>query len=393
MIEFLIERLAQQFGEFWNFMRTNYDPVRDTIDIALVFFAVYWLFLLIKGTRAVQILAGLMALIAARLISELFQLMTLTWILDAFFFWGWVIIIVVFQADIRRILARVGRGFFPQLSELQESHILEEIVRASQALAQKRVGALIVLERENGLEDLIEAGTPIDAAVSKELLTSLFLPYSPLHDGAVVIREGRISHAGSILPLTLRPDLPEGVGTRHRAAVGITEEADAVVIVVSEETGTISVVMAGEMTRDLDPGCGSCFGISSPAASGSRRPASSRWRRPRRRAPQRAKVLRARRERWEPDEVAVRELRLQAPGGRRRPPPLGGLPRHQAHRAGLRRADGAAGRAGPPRRDRPEHGRREHPRQGKSGRAPEPLGGRHPVRRRSFGCQAGRYPA
>jgi uncharacterized protein (TIGR00159 family) len=252
VIEFLIEQLAQQLGEFWNFMRTNYDPVRDTIDIALVFFAVYWLLLLIKGTRAVQILAGLLALIAARLISELFQLATLTWILDAFFFWGWVIIIVVFQADIRRILARVGRGFFPQLSELQESHIVEEIVRASQVLAQKRVGALIVLERENGLEDLIEAGTPIDAAVSKELLTSIFLPYSPLHDGAAVIREGRISHAGSILPLTLRTDLPEGVGTRHRAAVGITEEADAVVIVVSEETATISVVMAGEMTRDLD---------------------------------------------------------------------------------------------------------------------------------------------
>ena len=252
MIEFLIGQLAHQFSEFWNFMRTNYDPVRDTIDIALVFFGVYWLLLLIRGTRAVQILAGLMALIAARLISELFQLMTLTWILDVFFSWGWVIIIVVFQADIRRALARVGRGFFPQLSELQESHILEEIVRASQTLAQKRVGALIVLERENSLEDLIEAGTPIDAAVSKELLTALFLPYSPLHDGAVLIREGRISHAGSILPLTLRTDLPEGVGTRHRAAVGVTEEADAVVIVVSEETATISVVMAGEMTRDLD---------------------------------------------------------------------------------------------------------------------------------------------
>ena len=252
MIEFLIGQLAHQLAEFWNFMRTNYDPVRDTIDIALVFFGVYWLFLLIRGTRAVQILAGLMALIAARLISELFQLMTLTWILDVFFSWGWVIIIVVFQADIRRALARVGRGFFPQLSELQESHILEEIVRASQTLAQKRVGALIVLERENSLEDLIEAGTPIDAAVSKELLTSLFLPYSPLHDGAVLIREGRISHAGSILPLTLRTDLPEGVGTRHRAAVGITEEADAVVVVVSEETASISVVMAGEMTRDLD---------------------------------------------------------------------------------------------------------------------------------------------
>jgi uncharacterized protein (TIGR00159 family) len=252
MIEYLVEQMARQLAEFSDFMRTNYDPIRDTVDIALVFLAVYWLLLLIKGTRAVQILAGLMALIAARLISELFQLMTLTWILDAFFYWGWVIIIVVFQADIRRVLARVGRGFFPQLSELKESHILEEIVRASQTLAQKRVGALIVLERENSLEDLVEAGTPIDAEVSKELLTSVFLPYSPLHDGAVVIREGRITHAGSILPLTLRTDLPEGVGTRHRAAVGITEESDAVVIVVSEETATISVVMAGEMTRDLD---------------------------------------------------------------------------------------------------------------------------------------------
>ncbi len=252
MIEFLFEQLARQFTEFWEFMRTNFDPVRDTLDIALVFFAVYWLLLLLKGTRAVQIMAGLMALIAARLISEFLQLVTMIWILDSFFTWGWVIIIVVFQADIRRVLARVGRGFFPQLSELQESHILEEVVRASQTLAQKRVGALIVLERETSLEDLIEAGTPVDAAVSKELLTALFLPYSPLHDGAVLIREGRISHAGSILPLTLRTDLPEGVGTRHRAAVGVTEEADAVVIVVSEETATISVVMAGEMIRDLD---------------------------------------------------------------------------------------------------------------------------------------------
>jgi len=252
VIEFLFEQLARQFTEFWEFMRTNFDPVRDTLDIALVFFAVYWLLLLLKGTRAVQIMAGLMALIAARLISEFLQLVTMIWILDSFFTWGWVIIIVVFQADIRRVLARVGRGFFPQLSELQESHILEEVVRASQTLAQKRVGALIVLERETSLEDLIEAGTPVDAAVSKELLTALFLPYSPLHDGAVLIREGRISHAGSILPLTLRTDLPEGVGTRHRAAVGVTEEADAVVIVVSEETATISVVMAGEMIRDLD---------------------------------------------------------------------------------------------------------------------------------------------
>jgi uncharacterized protein (TIGR00159 family) len=163
-----------------------------------------------------------------------------------------IIIVILFQHDIRRALARVGRGFFPSVSEQQESQILEEVVRAAQTLAQKRVGALIVLERESALSDQIEAGTAIDAQVSKELLTSVFLPYSPLHDGAAVIQEGRITAVGCILPLTLRTDLPEGVGTRHRAAVGITEETDAVVIVVSEETGTISVVMGGEMLRELD---------------------------------------------------------------------------------------------------------------------------------------------
>jgi diadenylate cyclase len=163
-----------------------------------------------------------------------------------------IIIVIIFQHDIRRALARVGRGFFRSVSDQQESQMLEEVVRASQGLAQRRLGALIVLERETGLDDQIEAGTALDSSVSKELLISLFVPYSPLHDGAVVIQRGRISHAGCILPLTLRDDLPEGVGTRHRAAVGITEETDAVVIVVSEETASISVVMGGDMVRGLD---------------------------------------------------------------------------------------------------------------------------------------------
>jgi uncharacterized protein (TIGR00159 family) len=134
----------------------------------------------------------------------------------------------------------------------EQSQLVEEVVRGSQALAAKRTGALLVMERETALDDQIEAGQRIDAQVSKELLTSIFLPYSPLHDGAVIIQDGRIASVGCILPLTLRNDLPEGVGTRHRAAVGITEETDAVVIVVSEETATISVVMAGEMVHGLD---------------------------------------------------------------------------------------------------------------------------------------------
>ncbi len=238
--------------DVWGFFATNFDPIKDTIDILVVALGVYWLLLLIKGTRAVQILVGLLLLLAASVLSQLLQLSTVGWILDHFLASAVLIVIVLFQHDIRRALARVGRGVFPSVSRRQESQILEEVVRAAQTLAQKRVGALIVLERETGLDDQIEPGVALDAAVSKELLTSIFLPYSPLHDGAVVIQNGRLAHAGCILPLTLRGELPEGLGTRHRAAVGITEETDAVVVVVSEETASISVVAGGEMVRDLD---------------------------------------------------------------------------------------------------------------------------------------------
>jgi diadenylate cyclase len=252
VIEFLWGRLIVIALELWAFLSTNYDPVRDTIDIAVVGFVLYWLLLLIKGTRAVQILVGLVALIALRLVAALLGLATLSWILDTFLASAPLIIIVLFQADLRRALARVGRGVFQGIAERQDSQIIEEIVRAAQTLAQRRVGALVALERETGLEDLIQVGTALDAAVTKDLLVSIFLPYSPLHDGAVVIQSGRIAFAGCILPLTLRTDLPEGLGTRHRAALGITEETDAVVIIISEETASISLAIGGEMIRDLD---------------------------------------------------------------------------------------------------------------------------------------------
>ncbi len=248
----MIEFLWQFVGELWAWFSANFDPIWDSVDILVVTLGIYWLLLLIRGTRAVQILVGLLVLIALSLASEVFDFATLGLILQNFLGSAVVIMFILFQQDIRRALARVGRGFFPNVSAQQESQIVEEVIRAAQTLAQKRVGALIVLERETALDDQIEAGQQIDAQVSKELLTSIFLPHSPLHDGAVIIQEGRIASVGCILPLTLRNDLPEGVGTRHRAAVGITEETDAVVIVVSEETATISVVMAGEMVHGLD---------------------------------------------------------------------------------------------------------------------------------------------
>jgi uncharacterized protein (TIGR00159 family) len=252
VIEAVWTALRAFFADIWNFLVSNFDPLSDTIDILLVAFGIYWLLLLIRGTRAVQILVGLLLLIGAYLASQAFGLQTLSFVLDNFLGSAVIIIIVLFQADIRRALARVGRGFFPSQSARQESQLVEEVVRAAQSLAQKRVGALFVLGRETGLDDLIEAGTPLDSAVSKEILISIFLPYSPLHDGAVVIQDGRIAFAGSILPLTLRADLPEGLGTRHRAALGITEESDAVVVVVSEETASISVVVAGNLIAGLE---------------------------------------------------------------------------------------------------------------------------------------------
>lgn len=236
-------------AEFFN---SRFDPFRDTVDILLVTAGIYWLLLLIRGTRAIQILVGLIVLIALSLASELFQLAALGMILERFLGSAVLIIVILFQNDIRRALARVGRGFFPSFSAEQELQVVEEIVRSAGTLSQRRHGALIVLERESNLGDLIEAGVPVDAQISKDLLTSIFQPSSPMHDGAVVIQEGRISSAGCILPLTLRTDLPEGLGTRHRAAVGITEETDALVVVVSEETANISVVLGGEMLRGLD---------------------------------------------------------------------------------------------------------------------------------------------
>jgi len=248
----VIEALWALLGELWEYLAVNFDPIRDTIDIALVALGIYWLLLLIRGTRAVQILVGLIVLLATSAAAQYFQLDALRMTLDVFLPSAPLIVIVLFQADIRRALARVGRGFFPTVSAEQASQIVEDVVRAAQSLAQKRVGALIVLERETGLRDLIEGGTPLDAEVSKDLLVSLFQPYSPLHDGAAVIHNGRVAKAGGILPLTQRADLPEGLGTRHRAAIGITEETDAVVVVVSEETASISLVAGGEILRGLD---------------------------------------------------------------------------------------------------------------------------------------------
>jgi uncharacterized protein (TIGR00159 family) len=229
----------------------NYDWLWDSLDILVVAWVVYWLLMRIKGTRAAQMALGLLILVLVWRLSDLLGLATLGFLLDNFLQSGLLILIVIFQADIRRALSRVGRGLFSQ-ARSQEVHTIEEIVRACQSLEQRRIGALLALERDVQLDEFVEAGAPLDAELSRELLISIFVPTSPLHDGAVLIRRDRIAAAGCILPLALRAELPGAYGTRHRAAVGLTDETDALVVVVSEETGRISLVAGGEIQEALD---------------------------------------------------------------------------------------------------------------------------------------------
>lgn len=226
----------------------------DVIDILLVAFVIYRIFILIKGTRALQMLVGLAFLVMAFVLSQVFELFTLHWILNAFLSSIILVVVVLFQNEIRRALAHVGMNPFlsSRESASEGAQVVEELMKASVSLANKKIGALIVLERETDLRDYVEGGVKIDAQLGKELLLSIFLPYSPIHDGAVIVAAGRLRWAGCFLPLTTRADVDKELGTRHRAALGITEETDAVVIVVSEETGGISLVLNGRITRHLD---------------------------------------------------------------------------------------------------------------------------------------------
>src|SRR2546426_929212 len=204
-----------------------------------------------KETRAVQMLLGLGALMAASFLAHRFELYGSSWILDNFWSFWVLALIVLFQPELRRTLAHFGQSSFfqvvPRAGREQQSNLLDEVTKAAESLAGKRIGALVVLERTTGLRNYVELGVPLDALVSADLLESLFLPYSPLHDGAVFIRGGRVAAAGGFLPLSRNAQLARDMGTRHPAALGLSEETDAGVLVVSEETGRISLAVAGHM--------------------------------------------------------------------------------------------------------------------------------------------------
>ena len=226
---------------------------RDALDIALVSFLIYELLLLIRGTRAVQMALSGGFLIGLFFLSEWLQLETVNWLIRNLAAYVVVAIIVLFQSDIRRALAHFGRAPFFRYFERATStdETLEELVTAATTLSARRIGAIIVVERQIGLRNYIEGGIPLDATVTYDLMATIFQPGSPLHDGATIIQSDRVAAAACFLPLSVNPRVSRELGTRHRAAIGLTEENDAVAIVVSEETGIISLAIAGDLERGL----------------------------------------------------------------------------------------------------------------------------------------------
>ena len=229
------------------------DLLAAIVDVLIVALILYRVLLVIKDTRAFQMLIGLLIITLAYVVSPFLKLYTLNWILNKFLSPFIIIIIILFQDDIRRGLARVGKSpFLGGLKRAAQAEALESLSRACVSLAKRKIGAIIVIEREVKLADFIESGVPLDAKVAAELITSVFLPTSVIHDGAMVVSRDRIVAAGVILPLTQDPNVSRALGTRHRAAIGITEATDSVAVVVSEEEGSISYVVGGKIRRDLD---------------------------------------------------------------------------------------------------------------------------------------------
>lgn len=251
-----VDGLDQLWGSIWDILSQL--SWRDFVDIIIVSFVIYQVLLLTKQTRAEQVLKGLGIILIASSLSDLLKFQTLGWILHYTINAGAIALVIVFQPELRRALEQIGRGkifekayFLPQ-EERDFETIIMELIKATQNLSKKQVGALIVLEQKTGIGDVVESGTRIEGFISSALLENIFEPNTPLHDGAVIIRNDRIVAAGCFLPLTENPNLSKQLGTRHRAAIGISENSDALAIIISEETGVISLAQEGKLIRYLD---------------------------------------------------------------------------------------------------------------------------------------------
>ncbi|RAK07757.1 diadenylate cyclase [Halanaerobium saccharolyticum] len=232
----------------------SWQVITSLLDIFIIAFIIYYLLNIISGTRAVQLIKGLGLIFLVALLAQLLELNTVNWFLDSFLTIIMVALPIVFQPELRRALEQIGRGGFlkEQFWQNWGPKEINEIVLATADMSEKRIGALIVISRKVGLKNYIETGIELGASISKQLLVSIFQHDSPLHDGALIIENGKIQAASCFLNLSTRSDINPRLGTRHRAAIGITEESDALALVVSEETGVISIAEDGQLSRHLD---------------------------------------------------------------------------------------------------------------------------------------------
>ncbi|MCV9884244.1 MULTISPECIES: diadenylate cyclase CdaA [Bacillaceae] len=225
------------------------------IDILLVWYVIYKLIMVVRGTKAVQLLKGITVIIVVRMLSQYLGLSTLQWLMDQALTWGFLAIIIIFQPELRRALEQLGRGRLFSRSGLPGEEdpevTVEAIVKATDYMAKRRIGALMSIEKETGMSDYIETGISLNSRISSELLINLFIPNTPLHDGAVIIQKNQVAAAACYLPLSESPFISKELGTRHRAALGISEVTDSLTIIVSEETGNVSVARNGELHRNL----------------------------------------------------------------------------------------------------------------------------------------------
>jgi uncharacterized protein (TIGR00159 family) len=224
----------------------------DILDMTIIAVVAYRILLLIKGTRAIQMILGVLLLIVISFASKYLGLKTTSWVLSNFTGYLFITLVVLFQPEIRRALAVFGETRMLGAGNKSTVKVLDEIVKAASILANRQIGALIVIEGNTDLEHYLDTGETLKSLVTKDILISIFIPYSPLHDGAVIIKDGEILKAGCILPLSKKVDIGKNYGTRHRAAIGITEETDAVSVTVSEEKGSITVAYRGVLSDELD---------------------------------------------------------------------------------------------------------------------------------------------
>ena len=225
----------------------------NLLDVAVVWYAIYKLMMLLRGTKAVQLFKGIVVIVIIKLLSWYIGLSTVSWIMDQVINWGIIAIIIIFQPEIRRGLEHLGRGTFVHNRKqgAEEEKMVKALDQAIQYMSKRRIGALITIQMNTGLEDYIETGIKLDADITGALLINIFIPNTPLHDGAVIIKDNKIAVAAAYLPLSESNLIPKALGTRHRAAVGISEVTDALTIVVSEETGRVTITKNSELLRDL----------------------------------------------------------------------------------------------------------------------------------------------